>query len=43
MTIIVPETQDYQIPTINKQENREVNDSFLFHGQGATNGNQNST
>ena len=41
--IIIPETQDNQIPTNNEQENcDETNDSFLFHVQGATNRNQNS-
>ena len=41
--IIIPETQDNQIPTNNEQENcGETNDSFLFHVQGATNRNQNS-
>ena len=29
-TMIVPETQDSQIPTNNEQENGETNDSFLF-------------
>ena len=41
--IIIPETQDNQIPTNNEQENcDETNDNFLFHVQGATNRNQNS-
>ena len=29
-TIIVPETQDSQIPTNNEQENGDTNDSFYF-------------
>ena len=39
-TVIAPETRDSQIPTNNEQENGETNDIFLFHGQGATNGNR---
>ena len=39
-TIIVFETKDSQIPTNKEQENGETNDSFLFHGQSVTNGNQ---
>ena len=41
-TIIVPETMDSQITKNNEQENGETNDSFLFYGQSATNGNQSS-
>ena len=41
-TVIVRETQVSQIPANNKQGNGDTNDSFLFHCQDATNGNQNS-
>ena len=41
-TVIVPETQVSQVPANNEQGNGDTNDSFVFHCQGATNGNQNS-
>ena len=40
--IIALESQDSQTLTNKVQENGETNDSFFFHGLGATNGNQNS-
>ena len=41
-TLIVLETKDGQIPENNEQENGETNDSFLYHSEDVTNGNQNS-
>ena len=41
-TLIVLENKDGQMPENNEQENGETNDSFLYHSEDVTNGNQNS-